>query len=137
MPAMQTAMGPLNERFNARNVGNEEINPPDAFAEGIRLADLVDTVDKRDAEYVPIEAAKAFIESMPEGLHEAIRAVIRANLLRDDPLPITFAWQPGYDWELTINDVSDTEETRGGITMIVKSRYPSDRHPMDRRPVGD
>lgn len=127
MPAMQTAMGPLNERFSAGNVGDRELNPPEVFAEGCRLADLV-----VKEEHVPYRAAVTFIKSMPEGIHEAIRAVIRANLLRTEPLPITFAWQPGYDWELTVNDVSDTEQTRGGITMIVRSRYPDDRHPMEK-----
>jgi hypothetical protein len=122
-------MGPLNERFNPQNISDSELNPPDAFAEGVRLADLVE-----DQEHVPMEAAVAYLDSMPEGIQEAIRAVIRSNLQRDNPLPITFAWQPGYDWELTINDVSNTEKTHGGITMIVRSRYPDDPHPMEQSP---
>jgi hypothetical protein len=125
MPALQVALGPLNERFNAGNVGNYEINPPEAFAEGNHLADLVE-----EEEYIPARAAEAFLREMPAGLHEAIRAVIYQNLRRDTPLPITFAWQPGYDWELTLNDVASTDETAGGITVIVRSRYPDDPHPL-------
>jgi hypothetical protein len=125
MPAGQTAMGPLNLRFGPDNIGNPDLNPADAFAEGIRLADLVE-----DEKWVNRRFAVDFIESMPEAIHEAIRAVIRANLKRDNPVPITFAWQPGYDWELTVNDVTNTAQTAGGITVILRSRYPSDPHPL-------
>jgi hypothetical protein len=126
MPALQVALGPLNERFNAANVTNHELNPPDVFVEGCQLADLVE-----EEEFVPQRAAQAFIEQMPVAIHEAIRAVIRADLVRERPLPITFAWQPGYDWELTVNDIASTDETAGGITVIVRSRYPGDPHPLD------
>jgi hypothetical protein len=118
-------MGPLNERFNASNIGDPGLNPVDAFAEGVQLADLVDERDD-----IPRAGVIAFLQQMPLGIHEAIRAVIKANLERENPLPITFAWQPGYDWELTINDVASTDETAGGITMIVRSRYPKDTHPL-------
>jgi hypothetical protein len=120
-------MGPLNERFGPENIGNRDLNPAEAFAEGVRLADLVE-----DEKWVNRRFAVDFINSMPRAIHEAIRAVIRTNLLRDHPLPITFAWQPGYDWELTVNDVASTDETAGGITVILRSRYPSDTHPLAR-----
>lgn len=125
MPALQVAMGPLNERFSAANIGNAELNPPEAFAEGVHLADLVE-----EQAFLPQAAVVAFLKQMPTAMHEAIRAVIHADLGRDKPLPITFAWQPGYDWELTVNDVASTDETEGGITIIVRSRYPRDTHPL-------
>jgi hypothetical protein len=119
-------MGPLNLRFNAENIANSELNPPDAFAEGTTLSELVE-----DEPWVPQADVVDYLDSIPSGIQEAIRAVIREDLQRENPVPITFAWQPGYDWELTVNDVSDTAKTRGGITMIVRSRYPHDLHPMD------
>lgn len=127
MPALQVAMGPLNARFGPAHVGDLELNPVDAFAEGVHLADLVREADDDD---FPREAVASFLQEMPTAIHEAIRAVIRADLKREKPLPITFAWQPGYDWELTVNDVSSTDETAGGITIIVRSRYPKDTHPL-------
>ena len=45
MPALQTAMGPLNQRFGPGMVGDQELNHPDVFAEGIHLADLVQEQD--------------------------------------------------------------------------------------------
>jgi hypothetical protein len=119
-------MGPLNERFNAANIRNADVNRADAFAEGVQLADLVE-----EEEFVPQRGVVAFLQQMPVAIHEAVRAVIRANLMRDQPLPITFAWQPGYDWELTVNDVASTDETEGGITVILRSRYPKDPHPLE------
>jgi hypothetical protein len=46
--------------------------------------------------------------------------------------PITFSWTPGYDFELTIWDAPDTGRTHGGITVLLKSRYPGDTRPALR-----
>lgn len=132
MPAAQTAMGPLNQRFAAGSVADRKLNPPEAFGPGMQLADLVEDEPHVDREFV-----RAFIASMPRAIHEAIRAVIHQNLEADEPLPITFAWLPGYDWELTISDVADTDRTRGGITVVLRSRYPDDPHPLDGDEKGD
>ena len=37
--------------------------------------------------------------------------------------PITFAWAPGYDFEVSIWDYDC------GLTVFVRGRYPSDRRP--------
>ena len=45
-------------------------------------------------------------------------------------MPVTFAWAPGYDYRLSVWDVSSTATTKGGITLLVETRYPDDPHPI-------
>ena len=37
------------------------------------------------------------------------------------------AWAPGYDDEVKFFQVADNERSHGGITILVKSRFPNDR----------
>ena len=69
----------------------------------------------------------AFIDAFPSGLKEAVRAVLHDNLSSGKPLDVTVAWSPGYEDEVTLFQVADNERTKGGITILVKSRYPGDR----------
>jgi len=69
----------------------------------------------------------AYLEAFPSGLKEAVRAVLHDNLSSGNPLDVTVAWAPGYDDELSIFQVADSDLSEGGITILVKSRYPSDR----------
>jgi hypothetical protein len=71
-----------------------------------------------------------FINTWPSALQAAIKAVIHENFSRDEQVPITFAWKPGYDYGVEIYDVHNTATTQGGITVIVTSRYPGDPHPL-------
>ncbi len=70
-----------------------------------------------------------YLEQLPGSIQEAFRSIVYYALSTDPPTPITFAWAPGYDYELTIWYVPDTPPTRGGITLLLKSRYPNDPHP--------
>lgn len=68
------------------------------------------------------------LDRMPIGLQRAISAAAQTAV--DRALPVTFAWAPGYDWELSVWDVADTDQSRGGMTMLIRSRYPADPHPL-------
>lgn len=126
MPRMQTAVTALNVTFGADRIGDLD---PDVFAPGgdgaatLAEAFLRVGVDLDDA-------TQRYVDGWPSALQAALRATIHENLARDGRVPITFAWAPGYDYELTIWDVRDTAETAGGITVLFKSRYPSDPHPL-------
>jgi hypothetical protein len=122
---MQTAVSAMNVAFGAERVG--ELSP-DPFssedgASSLSAAFIASGVDFDDA-------TAAFVDQWPSALRAAVRATIYENLARDGRVPITFAWAPGYDYEVTVWDVRDTSETVGGITMLLKSRYPDDPHPL-------
>ena len=63
------------------------------------------------------------------------RAVVSSTLQRNPRLPMTFTWMPGYDYELTISEVAGTPESPGGITVLLRTRYPADEHPLAKRPA--
>lgn len=121
---MQTAVSAFNASFGPQ--GLREIDPtPFTAAAGVSLAEAL-----LDAGVALDRATAAYVEGWPSGIQAAVKAVIADNLLRDGTVPITFAWAPGYDFEVSIWDVRDTSETVGGITILFKSRYPDDPHPL-------
>lgn len=125
MPRMQTAVTALNVAFGAERIG--ELDPA-AFAPG-------DGAETLAAAFLQVgveldDATARYVDTWPTALQAAVRATVHENLARDGRVPITFAWAPGYDFEVTIWDVRDTSETAGGITVLLKSRYPADPHPL-------
>jgi len=79
------------------------------------------------------ESYAAYINDIPIGIQEAIRSVIYYALGTKPPTQISFSWAPGYDYEVTMWQAPDTSKTRGGVTVLVKSRYPDDPHPLAKK----
>ena len=48
---------------------------------------------------------------------------------------MTFAWAPGYDYEVTVWESPPTAASPGWITVLIKTRYPSDPHPGTNSPM--
>lgn len=122
MPYMQA----MTLRANAL-LGGETLKTLDArlLAPGANLADAAKAVGMvvRDEEY-------AFLDSWPSGLKEAIRALVYSALTREPRLPVTIAWQPGYDFGLTVHEAAGTARSVGGMTIVLQSRYPDDPVPV-------
>jgi hypothetical protein len=129
MPHLQTALGTLNIAFSKENIG-KLVPKRSAFAEGHELAQGV-VVHEQMALHG--EWMK-YLRLIPTGMQEAIRAIIFNALGTSPPTPIVFAWAPGYDYELSIWQAPDTRTSRGGITVLIKSRYPNDDHPLKNEP---
>ena len=129
MPRMQTAVSAFNATFGPQ--GLRDLDPtPFAAGSGVSLSEaLLSAGVELD------RATAAYVEGWPSGIQAAVKAVISDNLMRDGTVPITFAWAPGYDFEVSIWDVRDTNETVGGITILFKSRYPDDTHPLAAGPT--
>jgi hypothetical protein len=77
----------------------------------------------------PSEIAR-LLQGVPPTILEAQRAVVYRNLQRAEPFGITVAWAPGYDSELTVWESPPTTISPGWITTLIKTRYPSDDHPV-------
>jgi hypothetical protein len=123
---MQTAISELNTAFGSSQIAEVSAAP---------FAPASDGAETLSEAYVAAganldDATRRYIDSWPSGIQAAVRATIHDNLTRDGRVPITFAWAPGYDFEVTVWDVRDSTETVGGITILFKSRYPSDTHPL-------
>jgi hypothetical protein len=129
MPHLQTILGDLNQAFSRENIAKlaekrEAFEQGKPFVSGMIVGpDMV--LQKHWATY---------LNQIPKSIQEAIFGVIRYSLSTTPPTSIVFAWAPGYDYELTIFQAPDTRTSRGGITLIIKSRYPDDKHPLQDEP---
>jgi hypothetical protein len=126
MPAFQSALTAMNALSHPDII--DSINP-ELFGPGMVLSESVVAVGLQHPQ-LDVDRFAAYLDLLPQGIAEACRAVIQSALVREPRQPITFAWAPGYDWELQLWDVSDTATSRGGITLLLRSRYPSDAHPL-------
>src|SRR5579862_1850184 len=117
MPALQVTFAELNVQLGPEAIKGLD---PDLFAEGTRLAQTLPD---------DLQSLGFALDSLPSGIHEAIRAILRDAVSRE--MPVTIAWAPGYDYKLNVWDVSSTDDTLGGITLLVETRYPDDPHPIN------
>lgn len=129
MPGLQTVLGELNTAFSRQNIRRMAANR-EKFAPGMPLAAGIVVTP----EHPLYEFYSGFIRSMPESMQEALRSMIYHALGTSPPTQITFAWAPGYDYELRVWHAPDTRNTRGGVTVMLKSRYPDDKHPLHGEP---
>ncbi len=124
MPVMQTMLNELNRKFGKDDIGALAAER-DKYAPGRQL------VGALVAGGTPLEPAfKAYLAQLPGAIHETLRGVIHHALSTSPPTQITFAWAPAYDYEITIWQAPDTAQTKGGITVLIKSRYPDVKHPL-------
>lgn len=126
MPHLQTALGTLNHAFSRENLPKLAENRA-LFCDGKPLAAGWIINEQQHALH---PHWKKYVNDIPGGMQEAIRATIYYALSTTPPTQITFAWAPGYDYELSIWEAPDTKTSKGGITILIKSRYPDDKHPI-------
>jgi hypothetical protein len=125
MAALQSVLALLNRAFGQEQIA-ELAAHREAFGAGKPLAAGL-VVKKGTRLY---DAWRGYVGQLPPSFHPTLGALIHHALSTDPPTPVTFAWAPGYDYEITIWEVPDTRNTRGGITVLIKSRYPDDKHPV-------
>jgi hypothetical protein len=127
MPVFQAITGRLNERFRRGNI--EELSL-ELFVGEESLADIASGLGVVGE---PESISYVILDSIPQGMQAALKALITHNLSRDpdDRWEMTFAWAPGYDYELTLWEAPSTVVSRAGITVLLRTRYPADAHPSD------
>jgi hypothetical protein len=132
MPHLQTILGTLNTAFSRENLP-KLAESREAFREGQTLGAgiVVHPKTALHSDWVK------YLHDIPGSIQEAIRSIIHHALSTSPPTQVTFAWAPGYDYELSVWQAPDTRTSRGGITVLIKSRYPNDKHPLkDEPPFG-
>jgi hypothetical protein len=128
MPMLQTYSLKLNNQFHPDRIEAFAAARVQHFAAGKPL-----DLSFLEEDGTPLHRAwKSYIAKLPMSVSEALRAVIHYALSTKPPTPINFSWAPGYDYELNMWQAPDTKLTRGGITVLLKSRYPDDKHPLEK-----
>jgi len=125
MPYLETVVMGLNRVLNAPEV-RQYCKENDVFRPGIQLAQLAGTLGASTRGPMTV-GWKEYLESIPGGVQEALRSAIKFAIDRD--LPLAFAWEPAYDFEVAIWHTPDGNETKGGIKIRLRSRYPHDKLP--------
>lgn len=64
-----------------------------------------------------------YLDSWPIGLQHALLAAVRSGAERE--IPVTLAWQPGYDYGLQIAESRMVGSSAGRITIILTGPYPT------------
>jgi len=124
MAGFQTILSHLNVAFSRDHI-EALVAKRDAFAPGRPLAAGVVIKEGTRLHALWVE----YLAKLPVSFQEAFRSIVYHALSTEPPTPIVFAWAPGYDYEFTIWQSPDTPPTKGGITVLMKSRYPNDKHP--------
>ena len=122
---MPTFQG-IAERMNAL-LNREHIEGIDGSL--IKLEEPLTDEALQEMGIVVTDLELAYMRTWPDSLKMAIRAVVYSALNREPRLPVTFAWAPGYDFELTVTEARGTAQSIGGITILIRSRYPDDPNP--------
>jgi len=125
MPMMQTTLHGLNNSFSTTNLANTATQQAQ-FAHGQPYEQTLANMGSSDP--VLNRALRNYLQGMPGGISETLRSAIHYAL--GSNTNVTFAWAPSYDWEITVWQAPDTAQTKGGITVLIKSRYPDDAHPL-------
>ncbi|MDP3984640.1 MAG: hypothetical protein Q8Q52_06540 [Acidimicrobiia bacterium] len=124
MPVMQKMAVRFNQQF-----GETEGTYGDAFAPGTSLVETM-----REKGIIDSQAEAEFWGAIPGGIQESFRALMHHNGQREGgPVSVTLAWFPGYDYEIQMIEAPGTPVSKGGITVLFRSRYPLDRHPADNK----
>ncbi len=118
MPTMQAMTEKANAVFNRDSIG--QIPAAAKTSLGTKNKDLGEIC--QDLGVAASAAEKNYLSAWPAGLQEALRAAVDSAVARK--LPVTFAWQPWYDYELDIVEVAGTPTSMGGMTVILRSPIP-------------
>jgi hypothetical protein len=144
MAFFQTAIGHLNRMFGDTEFLREHreallpLYSPSADP-GQAAADVMRSTEHMLSEHSPLGESiqgidpgriARILQQQPATIIEAQRAVVHRNLQREEPYGMTFAWAPAYDYEVNVWESPPTDATPGWITVLIKSRYPRDPHPI-------
>ena len=116
MPALQTGMSKLNASFGPDEIGKFAAANARSFAPGGKIEAGLLTPPGT----VLHRALGTYLDTLPGAFHETLRGILHYALNAEPPIPVTFAWAPGYDFELNIWQAPDAPETRGGIVRRQK-----------------
>lgn len=126
MPYMQNFVAVLNSILDKSHI---DALDPTLLAPGTQLGGTVQQLG------ITTPPVVEFIQSWPIGLQEAVRAALYSAVTRTPRLPVTFAWAPAYDFELNIWEAGAIPDSDGGMSILLRSRYPGDAIPNVTRPT--
>ena len=124
MPWIETAVARVN---GALHPDNRTRIDAEFFAPGRPMKDAFRHLGADDDERL-----WAALESFPHAVAEAFRAAVYSALRREQKGAITIASIASYDYGIEVYESQPFDNSAAGLTIVVRSRYPFDRHPASR-----
>lgn len=118
MPFLQAIAERANQLFNRENIIKVDAHRLEAASLGALASGLEIARNKTEIDY---------LDSWPQALQAAIRAVLQSAVERRPPVPVTIAWVPGVDYEVDVWESRSVKNSIGAITMLLRSPYPDVR----------
>jgi hypothetical protein len=97
MPMFHKVVRHLNRRFDDDNIGGFSTNIG-AFEPGRPLN--VEVLEFHDPALARL--FQSYLNGLPDGLREVLRAVFHHALSAKPPIPLSFSWAPAYAYEMTV-----------------------------------
>ena len=110
MTYYQASLAQLSNLFSPANVGGVNL---DVLAPGRTLLEVADGL-----KLALTDVERAYIDNIPPGLQEAVRAVLRSAIDRPTRLAVTFGGVPDRFFHVRIF------ETSGGMSIILHGPVP-------------
>ena len=120
-------LGELNAQFSGHRLQTLIVDSPN-FAPGTSLPQALAAL-VTPAGSLLYDAFEDYLASFPGSIQEVVRSSIFYALSTTPPTMITWAWQASYDFEVDVWEIVEPAPNMGGITLLIKSRYPDDTPP--------
>ena len=128
MPRMHEMVHNANITFGPGAIDDFPLDDLESLGRDANFADAVQRYKLTE-----MAEALAYIRTWPPAILSSASAAIRSALRRTPRMPITFAWAPAYDYEITIWESAGITGSRAEMTILFKSRYPGDENPVTVR----
>ncbi len=129
MPMLDTATAKMTAKMTPPELNN-------SVAEAGKFAALplpADFVYPGNANQGLRTKLQAYLDALPGGIQETLRATIYLALTSNPPKPMNFKWEGAYDYKIEFTETFDTYQsprTAGVIGVTLSGRYPDDPHPL-------
>lgn len=129
MPMLNKATAKMTARMTPPELNN-------SVAEAEKFAALplpADFIFPDRADRILRTKLQAYLDALPLGIQETIRATVYMALRSDPPKQMNFVWAGAYDYKIEFTETFDTYQsprTAGVIGVTLSGRYPDDPHPL-------
>ena len=113
MPLLQAMSKRANECLNRDNIGGIDAE----LLTGDSLSQLA-----ADLGIATTASELAYLDAWPSTMQEGLRAILVDAVKKGQP--VTVAWAPAYDYQITLWEAADTDVSPGGLTLLLQGRYP-------------
>lgn len=134
MPWLDETTDIMSSKMSATNINQEVVNAS-LFAPGAASTLPAGYVYPNAADAAKRQRLQDYLDALPPGIQENIRAAIYFALTSNPPKPMKFRWVGAYDYKVEFVETYDAyypHRSPGVISLTLYGRYPTDPHPLQK-----